>query len=421
MTVLKVLICGGGIAGPALAFWLAKLGHEVTVVERSPSLRASGQQIDIRGQAVEVCRRMGVLDTIRTKVVDEEGLRFVDVYGRSQALLLANKTGKGAQTFTSEYEIMRGDLCRIMYDASVKAGVSYKFDTLVTSFDQDDEAVTVSFADGTSDRFDLLVGADGQSSRLRRMMLPADEEAAAYKSLGVFFAYFTIPRAPHDTNIAPLCNVPSRAMCLRTDNPKTTQAYLGIRPEDDATTLRLQRAIESRDPAQQKRVFTDLFAGAGWQAPRILDEMNESTVAEDFYVSELAQIKSRTWSSGRVVLLGDAAHCPSPVSGMGTSSALVGAYVLAGEISRHCAGAAADGVPAALQAYDASLRPFVDKVQKLLPGTPDVAFPRSWWGIRVLHWVMWILAAIRLDKIGEYFASDDVPGYKLPDYPALKA
>lgn len=422
MTALKVLICGGGIAGPALAFWLAKLGHDVAVVERSSSLRAQGQQIDIRAQAVEVCRRMGLLDTIRTKVVNEEGMRLEDVYGRSQAVLLANKTGQGAQTFTSEYEIMRGDLCRIFYDASVKAGASYRFGLTVTNFDQDDEGVTVYFSDGTTARYDLLVGADGQSSKLRHMMLSAEEEAGVIKSLGVFWAYFTIPREPTDSNVGPLCHVPRRVMMLRSDNPKTTQAYLGVRTENDAVRLKLQQAIESRDVEQQKQAFTDLFRGAGWQSDRILRALNETTAPEDFFTHEVAQVRSRTWSKGRVVLAGDAAHCPSPLSGMGTASALVGVYVLAGEISKHCGVTEGgnDGVLAALQAYETTLRPFIVKIQRLVPGMTGFILPGTWLGIWVLHHIVWFLSLLRVEKLAQYFGSDDVPGYTLPEYPALR-
>jgi len=423
MAVLKTLISGAGISGPALAFWLAKLGHNVTVIERSSSLRSQGQQIDIRAQAVEVCRRMGLLDTIRSKVVNEEGMRLEDVHGRCQALLLANKSGKGAQTFTSEYEIMRGDLCRIFYDASITVGATYKFGQMVTNFDQDDEGVTVNFSDGTSDRYDLLIGADGQSSKLRSMMLPAEEEAGVLKTLGLFWAYFTIPREATDSNIGPLCHVPSRLMMLRSDNPKTTQAYLGVRPESEEIKLKLKRAIDSRDVEQQKRAFTDVFQGAGWQSDRILGALNGTTAPEDFFAHEIAQIKLKAWSKGRVVLAGDAAHCPSPLSAMGTASAIVGAYVLAGEISKHCSGTERgidDGVLAALQAYDDSLRPFINKTQKLMPGIVDLFLPRTWWAIWLLHHVFWLLSVLRVEKLAQYFGSDDVPGYKLPEYPALR-
>lgn len=115
---LRVLICGGGCAGPALAFWLARSGHRVTVVERFPALRATGAQVDLRGQGIEAVKRMGLLDAVRAKLVDEAGVAFVDRHGKVKGTILANTSGKGAQTLTSEYEIMRGDVVRILYDAT---------------------------------------------------------------------------------------------------------------------------------------------------------------------------------------------------------------------------------------------------------------------------------------------------------------
>ena len=130
---LKVLICGGGCAGPALAYWLARTGHDVTIVERFPALRAIGAQIDIRGQGVEVIKRMGLDSAIRNKLVDEACVSFVDSNGDVNASILANKTGEGAQSLTSEYEIMRGDLVRILQQATHQK-VKYIFGTTIETF-----------------------------------------------------------------------------------------------------------------------------------------------------------------------------------------------------------------------------------------------------------------------------------------------
>jgi 2-polyprenyl-6-methoxyphenol hydroxylase-like FAD-dependent oxidoreductase len=167
MAPLKVLICGGGCGGPALAYWLTRSGHQVTVVERFPALRATGAQIDLRAQGIEVVKRMGLLNAIRSKVVDEEGISFVDSQNRTKATIMANKSGKGAQSFTSEYEIMRGDLVRILYDAT-KDNVDYIFGITVERFEQYDDRVEVHFSDGQTGTYDLLVGADGQGSRIRK-------------------------------------------------------------------------------------------------------------------------------------------------------------------------------------------------------------------------------------------------------------
>ena len=171
MAPLKILVVGGGVAGPALAFWLSRIGHQVIIVERFPALRALGAQIDIRGQGIEAAKRMGLIEAIRSKLVDEEGMSFVDTNGKVKGTILANKSGKGAQSLTSEYEIMRGDLVRIFYEAT-KDRVQYIFGKTVDRFTQDDEKVTAQFSDGTTDTFDILVGADGQGSRIRTDILP---------------------------------------------------------------------------------------------------------------------------------------------------------------------------------------------------------------------------------------------------------
>ena len=191
MPPLRILICGGGIAGPALAFWLAQAqqGHQLVIVERFPDLRAAGAQIDLRAQGIDVVKRMGLEPIIRSKLVDERGVSVVDTNGKVWATVLANTSGKGAQSLTSEYEIMRGDLVQILYDAT-KDSADYRFSTTADSFEQDDDGVTAHFSNGKSERFDLLVGADGQGSRVRSAIFPADVNGDSYVRLGMEMAYW---------------------------------------------------------------------------------------------------------------------------------------------------------------------------------------------------------------------------------------
>ena len=138
---------GDGCAGPSLAFWLARSGRHVTVVERFPALRATGAQIDIRAQGIQVIKRMGLLDATRSKLVDEAGVALVDAQNRAKGTLMANKTSNGAQSWTSEYEIMRGDLVRVLYDAT-KNDVQYAFGNEVDDFEEDEKCVSVYFSNG---------------------------------------------------------------------------------------------------------------------------------------------------------------------------------------------------------------------------------------------------------------------------------
>lgn len=407
MAPLKILICGGGCAGPALAYWLARSDHKVTVVERFPALRATGAQIDLRGQGIEAAKRMGLLDTIRSKLVDEAGVALVDSEGNIRATVMANKSGKGAQSLTSEFEIMRGDLVRILYDAA-KDHVKYIFDTSVDRFDQDEQKVTAYFSDGSSDTFDLLVGADGQGSRIRKAIMPPGDPDP-YRQLGIHIAYWFIPRHQSDNNVRKAYQSPGGRMIMRrSHNPTETQVYFFLR--DDALEL---SSIHRASVEQQKDFWTQKFRDAGWETDRFLEGMKTTN---NWYCQEAVQVQTDTWHKGRVVLLGDAAHCPSPFSGMGTTAGLVGAYVLAGEINR-----SPEDLPRAFANYDKTLRPFVDEIQSVKPALLKLGMPETWWGIAILRFVFGLLCFLRIPDLMSMFGKERDGDWKLPEYSELKS
>lgn len=402
--VLNVLICGGGCAGPSLAFWLARLGHRVTIIERFPVLRAGGAQIDLRAQGIQLTKRMGLIDTIRSKVVDEDGMCWVDGNGRTQATFMANKTGKGAQTFTSEYEIMRGDLVQILYDAT-KDNVEYIFGTTVEHFEQDDDGVTVHFSNGTTSIYDIVVGADGLGSRIRKAILPPGVDPLRH--LGVYMSYWQVPTVASDNKISKATHAPGGRMVMtRTHSPVDSQAYFTIRDDSDEF-----RSIPKASIEKQKEFWTSKFKDVGWVTPRLIAGMQTT---EDFYCQELAQVRTDTWYKGRVVLIADAAHCPSPMTGMGTTSALVGAYVLAGEISQN-----SENLDKAFANYDKKLRPFINDIQWLPSWTLPLALPKTKLGISLLHFVASVISFLRIVELFSRFSREDKGGWKLPEYPLL--
>lgn len=406
MAPLKILICGGGVAGPTLAFWLARAGHRVVIVERYPALRASGAQIDLRAQGIEVAKHMGLLDVIRSKRVDEAGVSFVDSQGKVQGTILANKSGKGAQSITSEYEIMRGDLVRILYDAT-KDDVEYVFGKTVESFEQDEERVLVHFSDGESDAFDILVGADGQGSRIRKAILPPGAPDP-YRSLGVHIAYYFIPAVETDDNILrSYLSSGGRMVLRRTHCPTETQVYLYLR--DSSPEL---FSIPKGSVEQQKEFWTQRFRDAGWEMPRFIEGMKTT---ENWYCLSVVQVKTDTWSKGRVVLLGDAAYCPSPFTGLGTTGSFVGAYVLAGEIIRN-----PQNLGQAFANYDKILRPFVNEIQKMNTTLVRLALPESQLGVNVLHSITKCVCWLKIPELVSRLSSEEKGGWKLPEYPELK-
>ncbi|MFF0736093.1 FAD-dependent monooxygenase [Streptomyces chartreusis] len=401
---LRVLVAGGGVAGQALAFWLTRGGHQVTVVERFPALRASGAQVDLRGQGIEAVERMGLLDTVRSRLVDEAGVAFIDSRGRPKATIMANTSGKGRQTLTSEYEIMRGDLVRILHDAT-KDDTEHVFGKSVDGFDQDDHHVTAHFSDGTSAEYDLLIGADGQGSRIRQALLPADFDP--YWRVGIHMAYWFVPRIVSDSNIRDTYMAPGgRQIMRRSHNTTETQVYFVIR-EDSAEASAIHRA-----PVEQQQEFwAGRFRDAGWQTERFIEGMRTSPF---FYSQEIAQVRTDTWSKGRVVLAGDAAHCASPYSGMGTSGGLVGAYVLAAEINRQ-----AHDLPTALANYDRVLRPFVNEIQaEVNPRLLRVGMPMNQHAISAFHSATALACFFRIPDLIARFSKEDRGGdWQLPAHP----
>ncbi len=404
---LRVLICGAGCAGPALAFWLARCGHQVVVAERFPFLRATGAQVDLRGQGIDVVKRMGLLDPVRSRLIDEAGVAFVDALGRRRATIMANTSGQGRQSLTSEYEIMRGDLVRALFDATV-GNVDYRFSKSVDRYEQEETRVVAHFSDGTSDEFDLLVGADGQGSRIRRTMLPADAPEPYFR-MGIHMAYWFIPRVASDINIRDTYNAPRGRMIMRrSHSPTETQVYFVLRESSEEASAIHRETIEA-----QRRFWADRFSDAGWQTERFLDGMAR---AEFFYSQEVVQVRASNWSQDRVVLVGDAAHCASPFSGMGVSASLVGAYVLAGEISR-----SAGDLAQAFSSYERVLRPFVNTVQRSVkPFLLRIGMPKTQWGIAALHSATRLAVALRIPDLVARFSSNDRDGdWRLPDYAEL--
>ncbi|WP_275560104.1 FAD-dependent monooxygenase [Streptomyces sp. 5-6(2022)] len=403
---LRVLVAGGGIAGQALALWLTRGGHQVTVVERAPALRATGAQVDLRGQGIEAVKRMELLDAVRSKLVDEAGVAFIDARGKHKATIMANTSGKGRQTLTSEYEIMRGDLVRILHDAT-KDDTEYVFGVCVDGFEQDAHKVVGHFSDGSSGEFDLLVGADGQGSRIRRAILP--EGLDPYWRVGIHMAYWFVPRIASDSNIRDTYMVPGgRQIMRRSHNPTETQVYFVIREESEEAS-----AIHRAPVERQQEFWASRFRDAGWQTERFIEGMKNSPF---FYSQEIVQVRTDTWSKGRVVLAGDAAHCASPYSGMGISGGLVGAHVLAGEINRH-----PGDLPTALANYDRVLRPFVNEIQgEVNPRLLRLGLPMTQRAIDVFQATTALACFLHVpDLAARLLAQDRGGNWQLPENPAL--
>ncbi|WP_219460354.1 FAD-dependent monooxygenase [Nonomuraea rhizosphaerae] len=348
---MDILISGASVGGPALAYWLERYGHNVTVVEVTPGFRPGGQAIDVRGPALEVASRMGVLDEIRRHKVQMRGMSVVDDDGK-EVYRSEEHTLTGGDLASADIEILRDDLSQIFVRA-VGDRVEYLLGDTVTAIDQDDSGARVTFATAAPRTFDLVVGADGLHSNTRRLVFGPESQFIEY--MGTYLAVWTIPNYLELDRWQVFHQIPGDSwgggvMSVRGNSE--ARVYMGFESEEPI-------AYDYRDIPSQKRILRERLGGFGWELPRMLDHMED---AEDFHFDPMAQIRMDTWSQGRVVLLGDAGYCGSPLSGQGTSMAMVGAYVLAGEIKE-----AGGDHRTALAAYEREMRDYVK-------GNQDLAF-----------------------------------------------
>ncbi|KAI7345825.1 putative oxidoreductase [Hortaea werneckii] len=383
----SILIVGCGCAGPTLATFLllapesdpTKLPH-ITIVERTPALLSAGQNIDVRGTGMEIIRKLGLEDTVRSSTTDEEGVLIVDDNNEAWAINAADKTGK-VQTGTSDCEILRGTLAAILYQRSQQVSDDVRR--------QGGRGI-----DGEHRNFDIVVGADGLQSRTRRLAFGTEDDEDRLKPLNAYAAFFSMPAAPSDSLWRRWWHGPNRRSAMirpSGDNGKSTALMIVVSEVDQR--LKDVAGHGTKATEQQKALLREYFDHGEWECDRLCREMDQ---ADDFYYDMVAQVKLETWHKGRVVLLGDAGYCASPFSGMGTTLALNGAYNLAGALLQ-----CPSDVDAAFQAYENSMRPLVEKAQKLAPGMPGLFHPESTWGVWTLRC---IARAIFLSGIVTFFA-----------------
>lgn len=396
----RILISGASIAGTCLAFWLRRFGFAPLVVERSRAFRDGGQNVDISGPAEKVVALMGLEEAIRSRSTREEGLEFVRPDGR-----VAGRFPKGAaSSFTRDIEILRGELAGVFFGAT-RGAVEYSFGRTIDRLDDGDLGVTVHFDDGSCGEFDLVVSAEGIASATRRRVMG---DQVDLRFLRVSTSYFRIPRTPQDTAWARWFTASrGRVVVVRPGSEGTVSVAVSFWCDE--------RDVEARGIADQKRLVREALAGLGWECPRIAANLDHDA---DFSFGPLAQVKARSWSKGRFVLVGDAACGPSPLTGMGTSLAILGAYVLAGEIARH------DSVTAALPAYERILRPYAEAAQRLPPGAPRLAFPRTGAGVALFNAATSVAASRPVQRLLAALSGRSGPsrdGFDLPSYAEFEA
>lgn len=393
----RVLITGASIAGNAAAWWFTRRDFDVTVVERHPQFRDGGQNIDVRGAGRRVLAMMGLEEAVAKNGTGEAGIRFVDENDDTIAQFDVDETGPDGPT--AELEILRGDLARILFDACGDA-VDFRFGDSIQSIEDDGHRASVTFASGQRAKFDLVIVAEGVGSTTRELLFKDENEP---RWLDVTMGYFTMPKGAGDNDHCRIFAAgEGRSIWLRPDNRGTTRAILVVQKEANGD--------ERLSSEEQKAFLRERFKDAGWEADRVLQGLETTG---DLYFDVLRQVKMDRWSTGRAILTGDAAWCATPIAGVGTTLAIVGAYVLAGELAK------TDDLATALGRYEAVMRPFVEKGQGVPKIAPKMLQPETRFGVALQHAVLRVASTPGIKQLAVRAFATNADDIDLPEYEAL--
>ncbi|MBG6135691.1 FAD-dependent monooxygenase [Longispora fulva] len=373
MNQRTVLISGAGIAGPTLAYWLARHGFHPTVVERADGLRSSGSPVDVRGPAVQVAEGMGVMARLREAGTRVANLDFVDGRGRRVGRINMNALRRAAGS--REVELPRGDLAAILHQAG-RDDAEFVFSDSIVAMTQDTGAVHVTFDRSAPRSFDLVIGADGLHSATR--LLAFGPESDYVHHMGLYVATVTLDDPVEHVHDVLMYNTPGRAVSVHPGRDRPLAAFMFRGPAI--------AGFHHRDTGQHKRLLIEAFAGDAWRVPELLEQVR---AAPDLYFDAVSQVRLPRWSHGRVALLGDAASCVS-LFGDGSSLAMAGAATLAGALAAH-----PDDHRAAFRRYESEHRALVEPKQGNAGQAATMLVPATARGItaRNLATRLWPLAA----------------------------
>lgn len=392
----KVLISGAGIAGCCLAWWLERYGYSVTVVEHAPEPRRGGYVIDFWGLGFDVAERMHLLDALRRHDLDIH--RFIVVGDDGKRIAGIDQSALQKLTGGRIMSFQRSAVALGLY-AAAKDRVAWRFSDSITELRQGSHDVEVGFRRGDTARYDLVFGADGLHSAVRRLAF--GDQAQFERYLGYRVAAFSAPSYPHrDPHVYVTYARPGRQIWRVTLEEEDVCVFLLLLAEPDAT------ALPSGDEASLKQMLTGMFADLGWETKEVLGALAAAT---DLYFDRVSQIDVPDWTKGRVALVGDACACPSLLAGEGSSMAMAEAYTLAGELN-----AAGGNHVTAFQAYERRLRPYVERKQKAARGFAKSFIPRTPVGLWLRNATLNAASALRLT--GFLFGAQLRDSLKLADY-----
>jgi len=395
MNVKTVLISGVGIGGPTLAFWLRAAGFEPTLIERAPGLRAGGFVIDFWGLGYDLAERMGLANDIERVGYHMRELRIVDERGERVA-------GFGTTVFHELtggrfVTLGRSDLSRLLFE-KIRGGTEVIFGDEILCLPQHADRVQVQFKHGNERSFDLVIGADGLHSSVRRLVFGSQDRFE--KQLGYMVAAFEVRGyRPRDEDVYVIHSEPGRMLgrfALRDD--RTLFLFVFAADVDRSPTM--------LDLPMQKALLRKMFGDGKWERARILGELSST---QALYFDRVSQVKMETWWRGRVALVGDAAFCVSLMAGQGSALAMTSAYVLAGELAK-----AIGRHEEAFGNYEMRLRAYISSKQKGAESFSTAFAPKTRWGLFLRNQVIKACAIPGLARLT--FGRDIVDTLQLPDY-----
>lgn len=389
---MKVLIVGAGIAGPTLAYWLLRSGHQPTLVERAPQLRRGGYLIDFWGAGFDVADRMGIVPELRRRGYVMTEARAVGRDGRRIASFNPSAIMDSSERYVS---IARSDLAAAIYDA-LEGGAELILDDTVIGLDDDGDRVRVGFENGQPRDFDLVVGADGLHSQVRRLVFGPDEQFERYQNI-VVSVFDVQGYRPRDELVAMMhAEVGFQAVRVALRDDVTTMVL----------TVRHDGSVPLENVAAQQALLRERLKGAGWETPAIIEAMPRATT---FYFDAVSQIKMPSWTRGRVALVGDAAACPSLLAGQGSALAMIESYVLAAELAR-----SGDDHRQAFARYQSRLGPFLDSKQAAARRLGLAFAPRSRLQLSVRNTVMRLMGLPKVMDLAlsrSFHDAVELPGF----------
>ena len=388
-----VLISGGGIAGPTLAFWLKAAGFQPTLLEQAPALRSGGYVIDFWGLGYAIAERMGLADDINRAGYHVQEVRIVDAKGD-------RISGFGTKLFLElsggrYVTVGRSTLSRLLFE-KVSRDIETIFGDEIAEIDDRQTCVKVRLKSGAERRFDLVAGADGLHSNVRRLVFGPQERFEKRLGYGVA-AFEASGYRPRNEDVYVMYNQPG-GMVGRVSLHDDKTLFLFVFAEDNDASI--------HDLPAQKRLLRRRFGESQWECPRILDALEE---APELYFDRVSQIRMEHWSRGRIALLGDAAYCVSLLAGQGSALAMTGAYILAGELAK-----AGGQHEIAFANYEKLLRGYIEKKQQGAERFASAFAPKTRLGLFFRNQVIRAAAIPGLARLT--FGRDIVDTLQLPDY-----